>query len=113
MSFLGHTINCFHQAAPTITKGRITAEGSLTEFTINGSIQEATSAELSSIPENRRLRAGTFSVITYDVLITVDDNQYPDLVIYNGKNYEVVTKTSWKNQIFNHNVYLIQEVRSR
>lgn len=113
MSLLGHLITCYHQAAPTVTKGRITASGSQSQFSINGSIQEATASELSSLPENRRLKAGTYSVITFDTLLTTDDSQYPDLVSYNGASYEVVTKAKWENNLINHNVYLIQEIRSR
>lgn len=113
MSLLGHTISGFHQAAPTITKGQVSTPSVQTSFTINGSIQESTAAELSSLPETRRLKSGTYTLITFDTLLTVDNNVYPDLITYNGLTYEVVSKAKWENELINHNVYLIQEVRSR
>jgi len=113
MSLLGHSINGYHQVAPTVTKGRITAQGAQTSFTINGSIQESTPAELSSLVEARRLKGGVYTLITFDTLLTADNDAYPDLIVYSGANYEVVTKAKWENNLINHNVYLIQEIRSR
>lgn len=113
MSLLGHLINGYHQAAPTVTKGRVTGQGTQTAFTLNGSIQETTSAELSSLPETRRLKGGIYTLLTFDILLTTDNDTYPDLIVYNGTNYEVVSKVKWENNLINHNVYLIQEIRTR
>jgi len=113
MSLLGYTINCLHQAAPTIVKGQITVPGAQTSFPINGTIQPSSPAQLSTLSETRRLRGGIYTVFTFDTLLTIDDNVNSDIVIYNSLNYEVVSKVKWSNNLINHNVYLIQEIRSR
>jgi hypothetical protein len=113
MSLLGYEIMGYHQATPTIVKGQITSQGAQTSFTINGTIQPSSSAQLAMLTEVRRLKGGIYTLFTFDTLLTVDNSVYPDLIVFNGSNYEVVSKITWKNNLINHNVYLIQEIRSR
>jgi len=113
MSLLGHSISGYHRTAPTIVKGRVTGNPTNTPFTLNGSIQESTPAELSSIVESRRLQGGIYSLITFDTLLTIDNDVNSDIIEYDSSTYEVVTKAKWQNNLINHNVYLIQEIKSR
>jgi len=113
MSLLGHLLNALHQAIPTIIKGQITEQSTQTPFNLEASVQPSTSAQLSMLPETRRLRGGIYTLITFETLLTVDNDVYPDLILFDNKTYEVVTKLKWENNILNHNIYLIQEIRTR
>jgi len=113
MTFFGKTLTAYHQAAPTVSKGRITAAGAQTSFTFNGSVQRATPEALSSIPEERRLQGGVYTVISYQELLTLKDSVYPDLVSWKNNTYEVISLLKWDNGILPHYIYLIQEIRAR
>lgn len=108
MTFFGQTRQCYHQTG-TWTDGHFT-KGTPTSFIINASIQNATPAQLDSIPEVKRKSGAVYTVITYDILLVTNGNTLADLVVYESKNFEVVSQLSWANNLLNHNIYLIQEL---
>ncbi len=87
--------------------------GGRTPFVVSGSIQPAKDALLKNVDEVRRRRGGIRVVYATDVLRTVEGDLPPDIVLYEGREYEVFGESKYNSGIISHNRYYIQEVNDR
>ena len=73
-------------------------EGAETQITVNADIQPVSGYELQSLEVNRK-EDGMIKIITTDSLVTLQEtkDQNPDVIIFEGKEYEIVLsmKNTW------------------
>lgn len=77
---------------------------SATEFTIHASVQPMKYREVQLLPEGRR-EAQSYILYSSDELQTLDETSKPDIVVINGKNYDVIMRYNWDNKIITHFKY--------
>ena len=102
----------------TMTKGTYIdgrwIEGDLTlnTFTIQTSVQPANGKDLEVLPEGLRTN-DIFKIYPKTKLQAVDqhNNQEADIVIWDGKDYEVIFAGDWQNNLISHYKALIQRVK--
>ena len=78
-------------------------EGSETAFTFYGSKQSLSGDDMLSLPEGRRNRE-TYLIYTSTELIAgdVDNKINPDIVVFDGVDFEIINVEPWQNGIYNH-----------
>lgn len=81
-----------------------------TEFTIKASVQPLSGSDLRLLPENRR-EEEILKIYTSTELVGSNKGQpfNPDIVIINGKPYEVFNGFNWQNGIINHYKYFLSK----
>ena len=93
------------QAAGTEVNGHYT-EGAKTDTVIKASIQPASQTDIETLPEGRRNHEA-FRVYTDTKLNTERDDENSDSILYDGKEYEVMMRLDWQNNVINHYKYLV------
>lgn len=84
-------------------------EGTPTPITINGTIQPTTGKDLDAIPENRRSSA-SYKIYSFDELHIADtDEEQSDELTIRGKQFEVIAKLPWQNDLINHFKYIVSK----
>jgi hypothetical protein len=110
MSFFGQTINgiTYTGGGYNDATGQID-EGTPSAFSITGSIQPTTGKDLDAIPENRRSSAA-YKIYTASELQIADtgDENSDELTIF-GRQYEVIAKLPWRNNLLNHYKYIVSK----
>lgn len=105
-------MSSFRKAVTVISRGTGSyVDGTYVEavgatITIQASVQPLTGKEVLSLPEGRREK-DAFTLYTDTSLVSLQDTQNPDRVVISGKEYEVVKKESWQNNVINHYKYLV------
>lgn len=89
-------------AATTYTKGIAQAEGTA-NITIKASVQPLRANEMELLPEGRR-DSEAFRLYTDTELLPADEvtKKNADVVVYNGKDYEVLSCARWQNRVVPH-----------
>jgi hypothetical protein len=77
---------------------------SASEFTIHATVQPMRYREVQLLPEGRREAQG-YVLYSNDELQTLDVTSKPDIVVINGKNYDVILRYNWDNSIITHFKY--------
>jgi hypothetical protein len=85
-------------------------DGPRTPFEILCSVQPVSGQELENTPELRRRSGGKFKIYTDDdELNTVSGSQNPDIIEFDGKEFDVFQRANWTNDVITHNKYYISE----
>ena len=106
----------FHKAQTIIKRGPggyVDGEwqdGSDAVMTIQGSVQPVRGQELMALPEGLR-SLEVVKMYTDTELITLDENQRPDRLVWRGKTIELGTKESWQSDVINHFKYYATKVQ--
>jgi hypothetical protein len=101
------TVAIKHRSAGTNVDGNY-VPGSLTDDTIEASVQPLKPMEVEHLPEGRRERC-PFWVIT-DALLELGSSDTPDFVVIGEALYEVESREDWQNGIINHYKYMVLRV---
>lgn len=99
MSSFRKTVKCQRPTGAYDGNGRW-AESSVSEFTIQASVQPLTPKELESLEEGRRTR-DAFKLYSDTALRTLKE-QNPDRVVLGGNLFEVVSRADWQNGVIPH-----------
>jgi hypothetical protein len=90
--------------------GFFKSEGEEESFEILASVQPLLGSEIRLLPENRR-EEELLKIYTDSELFSSEKGSARscDIVVINNKDYEVVKIFSWKNNIINHNKYILSK----
>lgn len=83
-------------------------EGSETIITIQASIQPLSLEDMQATTEGRRL-SDSVKMYTDSDLKAVDDkgaNQQPDVLVWRGRDYEIVSKGAYQMGVISHYKYI-------
>lgn len=107
MSFFGQNIDGIAFTGGDYDTDGVYIEPPGTPFTIVASIQPTTGKDLDAVPENRRSSAA-FKIYTSSELQIADagEQNSDELTIF-GKQYEVIAKLPWQNNLLNHYKYIV------
>ena len=99
-------------AAPTIVKGRKTAEGTESPLSFTASVQPLSPKELNALPEGER-ESAKFKLYTDFALRTVvtgDAGTNPDQVQINSEWYDVTGVDVWGNNVIPHYKVIVSKL---
>ena len=89
--------------------------GARDPFTINASLQPSTSTDLLVLEEGLRNRK-SFTLFYESEnplqMVKPGTSQMPDIVVYNGEEYDCVSTMPWRNTIINHYKSIIQKAQN-
>lgn len=88
-------------------------EGNFSTFNFYASIQPVTGEELENTPELRRREGAIYKVYTDTKLNSLRNSENPDVIEYNGKEWEVIDGEDWDNDVLNNRKYFIGEITSK
>lgn len=81
-------------------------------FIAYGSIQPISAEELEFWPEARNIQGASVFYTTTLLYTTEEDGNTPsDVVVYDGKNWEVVQRKNFNSGVISHYQYLLQHQR--
>ena len=80
-------------------------------LTIQASVQPLLGKDVKTLPENRR-SLESYCLYTNTNLTILDEltGLRGDMVVINGKNYEIVARHDWQNGLIDHYKYIVQRV---
>lgn len=107
--FNSATITVTPRSTGSYVDGRWTGETAGAPYTITGSWQPASQTDVLTLPEGRRERA-TYRIYTDARLNSLKQDQNPDRVTMDGKDYEVYAREDWTNGILPHYEYIVTEI---
>jgi len=85
-------------------------EGSFFEYDFVGNIQIMSGKDMQLLPEGRR-ETESIKIFSGIRLNTVDvkNKTNPDIVIFNGEEYEVISSSPYQNNLINHYEMIAQK----
>ncbi len=88
--------------ATVFTKGKA-QNGATSDVDITASVQPLRPDEMGLLPEGRR-DSEAFRLYTATELLPADEatGKNADMVVYNGKDYEVLSCARWQNRVVPH-----------
>jgi hypothetical protein len=104
------TLSCKRFAEGALDHGVYT-KGAETAFTIKGSVQAITPAELALLDEGKRTKQNSV-IITEDVLALATQSTKADWVEIEGEQYEVSAKSNWDNGVLPNNRYVVTKIEN-
>lgn len=88
-------VQLIHRTATTGTNGK-TVVTELTPVDTVGSVQPANAKELARVPDALRMHDWRAFYIKAEIL-TDGSSQYPDIIVFNGRRFEVKSTEPWLN----------------
>jgi len=93
------------RATGAYVNGKWVEDSSPSSFTIQASIQAPKTHDVQSLPEARR--NSKLFVLYTDSYLQDETTQNPDIVVIDSEEYEVKSKSAWKNNVINHYRYVV------
>jgi len=91
------------------TDGVWLPSGTEDTFDFYASVQPTKPKEMEMLPEGRRNAGESYRLYgnNQPILLTVKNNENPDLVNIYGNDFEVFSGEHWKNGLINHSKYIV------